>query len=316
MHYNGTEVDFGTLNGTNYGMINIKFADSLSQNAWQTFYQRDTLGIGIVGAGYANTQYLLNYTLQIYKTIEKNQKYKTNDLGLVLGTSIPLYQAGYLYSTLDVSYFEDYVANMRKPLSIVLSGSLRKHYGISMFDNYKNSLQLYNVLDRDTNIFGIKYSFFHDITDGWYGGLSTHYSLSNNKSFGEAEGVKLSSSLDFEDIYDPSVITMPNFNAITYFKEAGYVDISIYKTINFSKYYFSFPLSVQREALYSKYKYYTFKDFYANRYHANEFTLGLRIDSILANDFVLPIQFEYIYNDGNFVKNKNNFRFFINSSFF
>jgi hypothetical protein len=108
---------------------------------------------------------------------------------------------------------------------------------------------------------------------------------------------------------------MPSYSGVAYLKKGYYAEFNLFKTLNFSKYYFTFPLSLQREAIYAKYRYYTLEDFANNLYSANEVTLGTRFDSVLLNDGVVPISFEYIYNDADFIQNKNSFRFFIDIAY-
>jgi len=313
MHYNGSEVSFGSINGINYGSINAKFADPLGQNAVQLFYQRDDLGIGIVGAGYENAQYLLHYTLQLYKTVETQKPYKTNDIGMMASATLPLYKEGYAFSDITLSYFEDYLAYTRKPLSITLSGGVAKRYGVSMYNNYQSDAKIYGVFDAGTHIVGGKYNFFHDIADGWYIGANAQYSYSDATTY--KEGVKLSSSFSFEDLYDPSMIYMPTLNGIAYIKQGGYGSASLYKVLDFSKYYFTFPFSLQREALYGKYKHYEIESLSSKMYGANEITLGARVDTVFFNNVVLPLHFEYIYNDADFIQDNESFRFYIEAAF-
>ena len=315
LHYHGSEVSFGSVNGTTVATLNVKFADPLSQNSAQLFYQRDDLGIGIVGAGYTNSEYLLRYTLQLYTTVESNERYDTNDIGFMANVTLPLYQAGYYYSDIGVSYFEDYLTQTRNPLSTSLRVGIVKHYGVSMFDNYRQEIQLYGVKERNYEIYGAEYDFFHDIFDEVYVGLEAKYSYSNAQSALGAKGVKLASSYSFEDLYEPSVLIMPSFNNVAFLQEGGYGGASIYKTFNYSKYYFTFPLSLQREALYAKYRHYKLKGFSGRTYRANESTLGVRFDSVVMNDIVVPVNFEYIYNDADFIQDKSSFRFLIGLDF-
>jgi len=315
MHYNGTEITYGATDSQQYGSINVKFADPLSQNAAQFFYQKDDLGIDIIGTGYSSSEYLLHYKLQVYKTLTQKSPYKTNDMGFMANITLPLYQAGYYYSDIGISYFEDYLAKTRKPLSTTLFAGIQKRYGVSMFDNFVNNIKLYGVVDRDYTVVGGNYNFFHDLGKEFYGGAEVKYSYSDATSGYDAKGIKLTSSYSFEDLYDPSVLLMPSFNALAYVAQGGYGGISLYKTLHFSKYYFTFPLSLQREAIYTKYRYYKLKDFRALEYDANEMTFGLRVDSVVLNDVVVPVVFEYIYNDANFIQDSSSFRFYISLPF-
>ena len=315
LHYHGSEVSFGSVDGTTVATLNVKFADPLSQNSAQLFYQRDDLGIGIVGAGYSSSEYLLRYTLQLYTTVESDGYYDTNDLGIMANVTLPLYHAGYYYSDIGVNYFEDYLAQTRNPLSSFLRVGIRKKYGISMFDNYRQEIQLYGEKERDYEIYGGTYELFHDLVDEIYIGVQAQYSYATAKDFFGAKGIKLTSSYSFEDLNEPSVLVMPSFNDVAFIKKGGYAGVSLYKTVNFSQYYFTFPLSLQREAIYAKYRHYELQSFTHKTYNANESTIGMRFDSVVLNNMVVPIMIEYLYNDADFVQDKSSFRILLGVDF-
>jgi len=114
---------------------------------------------------------------------------------------------------------------------------------------------------------------------------------------------------------DPSTIIMPSFNDFAYVKDAGYGELSLSKVFNFSSYFFTFPLSLQRESVYSKYRYYDITNFADEEFQANELVLGTTLSTVFLNSFVTPISFEYIYNDAVFTQESSSFRFMIGSTF-
>jgi len=116
---------------------------------------------------------------------------------------------------------------------------------------------------------------------------------------------------------DPSTIEMPSIAANFYAKDAGYGEVRLLKVFNFSSYFFTFPLSLQRESLYTKYRHYKVSDFADNKADINEGTLGFTLSTVLLNSFVFPLTFEYIYNDTdtNLVKDKHQFRVMLGASF-
>ncbi len=114
---------------------------------------------------------------------------------------------------------------------------------------------------------------------------------------------------------DPSTVNMPNLNDSIYVKEIAYAEVNAHKVINLSSYFFTFPFSLQREAIYAKYRYYDIKDFGDVKHEANEFTAGLTLSTVILNSFVIPLSFEYIYNDADFIRDEGKFRVLIGTIF-
>ena len=315
MHYHGTEFGIGFVNEVTTALLNVKFADPLAQNSAQIFFQRDEYGINLGGIGYANSESLVSYEVQLYKTLNDNTLYAVNDSGIAARASLPYYQAGYYYGDVSLSYYEDYIAQTRRPLTLDVRFGAQKHFGISRFANYQHNLNLYGVQERDYKIYGGKYTFSHHLGKEFYGGVKAKYSYSSASRYGDAKGVKISSGYSFSDMYDSSVLQMPTLNGIAYLKKGYYAEANLYKTLNFSKYYFTFPLSLQREALYTKYRHYGLTGFSGRLYKANEFTLGTIFDTVVLNDVVLPLYFEYIHTDAAFVQDKDRFSFYLGMGF-
>ncbi|MCW9025757.1 MAG: hypothetical protein OQJ77_00440, partial [Thiovulaceae bacterium] len=67
---------------------------------------------------------------------------------------------------------------------------------------------------------------------------------------------------------------------------------------NLSKYFFTFPLSIQRESIYTKYRYYELESFSGKKYDMQESTLGLNLSLVGLNSLAFPLNIEYIYNNG------------------
>ena len=89
---------------------------------------------------------------------------------------------------------------------------------------------------------------------------------------------------------------MPTINETLYAKEATTAEISLRKTFDTPLYFFSSPISLQRESLYLKHKIYDLELQEENK-KFTESTIGLTSDIIFLNQFVLPISVEAIYNE-------------------
>ena len=315
MHYNGSDVAMGvSVDNEFIGSLNINFADPLLQNSLSIYLLRDESSVSIAGAKYANSKYLLNYTFSAYGVVDKSDKQNIRNSGIMASVELPLYRDGYYHVDIGASYYQDYDTLEREPLSAILSLSRVEQYGISMYNNYLNALDLYVVSERSDKIYGALYRYAHDIGKEFYFGIEAKYSFSDSSIGTESRGVKLSNT-SYQIDLDPSVITMPSLEGLAYVKHAGYGEVNLAKVFNFSSYFFTFPLSLQRESLYLKYRYYDLEAFSSKNFNASEITLGTTLSTVFLNSLEIPIGFEYIYNDANFIQNKSKFRVVLGYSF-
>ena len=315
MHYSGTNLDIGTTSDSAIiGQLNVNFGDPLSQNSANAFISKDDSNVTIAGVGYTNSQYLLQYSATAYSVVDNDDRNDTRDSGVILGATLPFLKAGYYYGALGTTYFQDYDTANREPLSGTFTLQEFKHFGASMYINYLNMFQVYGVRERDDIIAGGMYKFKHDLPAQFYIGLGAKYSKTDSSTDFGNRGVKMAAYSLFADM-DPSTIDMPSLGGSIYMKEAGYGEVSIAKVLNFSAYYFTFPISLQRESIYTKYRYYKVTDFTSVEEEVNEATLGLSFSTVLLNSMVVPVSFEYIYNDSKLVENKKTFRLLLGSSF-
>ena len=315
MHYSGTDFSMGqSTNGTLTGSLNIKVGDPLSQNSANAFITRDDTNITIAGAGYTSSQYLLNYTIIGYGVVDKSKRTDVRDGGVMASATLPFLTTGYFYGALGANYFQDYDTLEREPLSTTLTLSNSKKYGMSMYVNSLNALKIYGVNERGDTIVGGVYSFKHDLPYEFYVGMSAKYSRTDGNKATDSRGVKLSTN-DIPVNMDPSTIDMPSLSTSHYVKSAGYGELSLAKVLNFSAYYFTFPISLQRESLYTKFRHYSLEEFTNGTSQVNETRVGITLSTILLNSRAMPVSLEYIYNDSALVRDKESVRFVLGSSF-
>ncbi|SFV66406.1 hypothetical protein MNB_SM-4-1336 [hydrothermal vent metagenome] len=315
MHYSGTNM-YGILSSNNglNGSLSINLGDPLSQNTANIFLNRDDSNITIAGLGYTNSQYLLKYQVSLYSVLDKDGRKDVRDSGITARASLPFLEVGYWYGALDISYFQDYETLKREPLSLRININKRERYGVSLYDNNLNSLSLYSVFEREDKIFGGEYLFKHDLISQIYLGCALKYSKTDALTSTNERGVKLSSGSLSQDL-DPSTINMPALKNSQYMKSAAYAELNIVKVLNFSAYFFTFPLSLQRESLYAKYRYYDIESFSNKKENSNEVTLGLTLSSVVLNSLPVPISFEYIKSDSDLVKDKDSLRILLGLNF-
>lgn len=315
MHYSGTDASLGysTTAGV-VGDLTFNFADPLTQNAANVFVSRDESNISLAGIGYSSSLYLLEYGFSLYGVIDNAQKEDTRSSGVTASASLPLYESAYYKIALNAYYYQDYDALSRKPMSTTVHLSHYEQYGISMYANAANSLELYGVSERGDKIFGGSYSFTHDLYEDLYAGFQLKYSETDAKS-GEGErGVKVSNLSFFQDM-DPSAITMASIASTGYVKRASYAEINLAKVFNFSAYFFTFPLSLQRESLYIRYRYYDILAFDKTKYNTGETTVGGVLSTVVLNSFEFPLTLEYLHNKADFILEENSYRFLFGYNF-
>ena len=308
MHYSGTDVAYGSLASS----LDIKFADPLLQNSASIFIKKDNSEVVVAGAEYASSRYLLGYKLLAYKVVDKGLRNSTREGGVAASASLPLYKAGYYNASAGLSYYQDYDVFLREPISATLNLSRSEAYGVSMYPNYVNSLRLFGVVDRGDKIVGAEYDFKHDLPYEFYFGAGGKFSYTSADKYDSNRGVKISQFAFHEDM-DPSIINMPNLIGSFFAKSVKYGDISLAKVFNISSYFFTTPLSLQRESIYVKYRYYDVEYFGGGREYVNEYRAGATLGTVFLNKFSIPVSLEYIYND--VVRDSEIFRVKIEASF-
>ncbi|WP_457747872.1 hypothetical protein [Sulfurimonas sp.] len=314
MHYSGTDTSFAIGDNGLVGYLNMNFGDPLTQNATSLFISRDDSNVTIAGASYSNSLYLLEYSLYAYGVADKDKRANTRDSGVMAQMQLPLYKTGYYDGYMSLTYFQDYDTLAREPLSLYVALSRVKTFGVSMYPNSLNDIKLYAVEDRGDKIYGGSYQFTEDMPYESYVGLAYKYSQTDSNTWVDKRGVKITNATYQNDL-DISAIDFPSLDATAYVKEASYAEASLTKVMNFSSYFFTFPVSLRREALYTKYRYYNIEDYNQKRYYVNEATLGVTLSSVLLNSFVVPFSFEYIYNDADFIKSNETLRFVMGVTF-
>jgi hypothetical protein len=315
MHYVGSDLflDYNPQNGIN-GLINLKFSDPLAKNAMAIYGNRDIYNTTLLGIEYGNAEYPVNFNINGYKVLESNLS-NQREYGMMFDSSYLFYKRGYISARGSLSYYQDYELQSREPISATFTFLTREHYGNSMYMNALNMFQYYAVIDRGDLMLGFEYKFKHHIANEFYLGLSAKYSKTSANINKEYRGVKISpiETLPLNiSRSDPSTISMP-IQSAGYVKSAGYSEISLAKVFNYSGYFFTFPISIQRESIYAKYRYYSIKGFSQREYNADEYRVGTTVSTVYFNSIEIPINIEYIYN--NLTMKEYDFRFSLGSSF-
>ena len=323
MHFSSLYPTFG-YSGEAGLLFNISanFADPLLQNIGSFYLRRDLNEVTLGGASYTNSVSLLSFGVNGYGLIDApdaNRSYidingskvsqgvENRAYGVNAFARLPIIEAGYLSSDMMATYYMDYDSNARQLSSLNFSLDYLQVYGLSMFYNLESSLRVYGSLDRDDSLYGASYRFSHSLPLEFYAGFKVQYSkgeLNRQSDMRLDRGVKVTRSNIFES-FDPTTIEMAGIDETTFVKEAGYGSVDMKKVFNFSHYFFTFPLSLRREVVGVNYSYYRLKAYDDSKSDIQEAQVSLSFETLLLNNFVVPMGVTYIYNDT--AKNEHQF---------
>jgi len=320
MNYSGTNIAVGSSDDAGFLYnVSVNFADPLTQNSLSVFVSRNADEYTLGGGSYTNTQYFLQYGVSAYGIIDRPDANASvsddeRDYGLIANAEIPFIQSGHYYASLMGSYYQDYESDSREPMSLSLNMMRSEQYGVSMYPHSLYALKPYTSMDREDNAYGAEASFAHNIASEWYFSLKGQYSNSDaeNLDIRESRGIKVTKTIieQYSDS-DPTSIFMPSLKDTGYVQSAIKASASVQTVFNLSSYFFTFPISLRRESLYTTYNYYGLEYFGANATieDVNEVQVGLVLDTLWMNVLPIPITFEYIYNDNAIIAEENSFRF-------
>ena len=303
LHYSSTDAMLTYDSDSIDYDLNINFTDPLMQNTLSIFsskFDEDS----IAGVGYDNSQFRMKFGTAIYGVIESDSNTSSRDFGLHAYIKYPFYHQAYKKIDSTLSYTLNSDKDAKSPLTMTLSLSDARSFGHTMYINYGNFLDLSYSLDRGDSAYGIKSYFARDLDNQWYLNLNLSGAKSEVKPTGKKRGIKIDS---YQNRFDDALnFVMPSLSNDLYAKSILKAGVGISKVLDFDKYFFTFPISLRREAIYGKYNYYNigFKDDSYGDF--SEFTVGLKADLLYFNSLPLPISIEYLYNPD--LKNSSDLR--------
>ncbi len=345
LHYAGSYLSFG-LGSKNEKTIFVysvsgSLIDPLLSNAFGLFAQSGLDEVGIVGMSYENNAHLLSFggTLYgVYNSGDDNSYHlydeatnsyseyaysfpkSSRDYGFAAHLKLPVIKSGYDRGDITLNYYQDYDDNARSPLSLDVSLSHTERFGQSMFTNYLNALSLFGSYEREDLAYGVRYALAHDLPGKFFIGMGLQGVRSDYDRNSSAlsvrdytRGVKFT---NFQSSFanDPAAVVMPSLEYTRFVKQVGVGELSLKKQFDGRLLFFTFPLSLTREALYLKHRYYNVQDFgqsdtWNTHTTYNETTAGLSIELLVMNRLSVPLNLEYIHNDN--TKEEHNFRFLL-----
>lgn len=354
LHYAGGSAFAGA--GENAGenvftyAVSANFQDPLLTNNFGLFAQQGVDKKGLVGARYANSAHLLSFGAQVYGVYndgdpsayydynattnvysnEHNLTQESRGYGFVVSADLPIVASGYNEAAVTTLFYQDYDSNARSPWVTSLVARHAERYGQAADDEYLNALSLFGALDRGDMAGGFDYKLSHALPWKMFAGIGlqgvrTDYDRNAgpapDKDF--TRGVKFT---PFQNILfqDRATVVMPTLEHTRFVKQAVVAEAKLVKQFDGRLLFFTFPLSLTRELVYGKYRYYNIQDFgQSDAFDAHtvyhETTVGLSLELLMLNKMTIPLSMEYIHNDnvkdaeGN--PNPNHFRFVLGAAF-
>ena len=292
--------------------LQMNFADPLMQNSLSIPLSYNNSRT-ILGFKYDNMAYPLKFGTATYG-VYKSDNYINNqrDYGVDAYINYPFLATGYWRGEANLAYTKAYDNIYREPLTFSVDIVNSKQFGISKYANSLNALSLFTSNDRDSSTVGALYSGEQDLIWQSYIGLKGAYLQSDKVNSSLEKGIELSNT--FTELQsDKGTLNIPSFTHKAYAKGVKMAEISFKKVFDGSFYNYSLPISLQRESIYIKVRFYDidFTDSLNQQYI--ETTVGLEADLLFIHKLPLPLTFEYIYNPD--TQDKEQFRILIGGSF-
>jgi hypothetical protein len=292
--------------------LNANFSDPLMQNTFNMILsvkKQRTIG----GLGYSSSAHYPEYGGIIYG-VAHNDDYDhadESDYGYFAYVTLPLIASGYWRASSTLKSTKDYENLDRNPLDLTLDISNVKHFGLRKYPNNANALDVFASQDRNNNSFGASFYGMYAIPWQSFISISGSYMTSDSADSSKEKGIEISDDLDSVES-GSAYISMPTLDDTLYAEELSTAEVGLYKTIDASLYFFTFPVSLQRETVYVKYRYYDL-DLGTDSELYSETTLGVETDFVILNNIVLPLKIEAIYNPDS--EHETVFRAMINATF-
>ncbi len=298
---------------TGFGLdAQINFVDPLLQNALSVLLSSNNQR-EIVGVRYENEANRVLYGGAIYGHFAKsNALLKNRNRGYDAHLKLPLLTSGYWDAKLTLAYTQDYENLYREPLNLSFNLTNLEQFGFSKYPNRLNQLNLFVGSDRGTTLWGSSYTFRDDLPWQSYWGFKANYIQSSEVQVTQERGIELREGFGSLQSERAS-LSIPSFSTTTYAKAVKMAELSLAKVFDGSLYFFSFPLSLQREALYAKGRLYEIDFTPTTQQTYYESTLGVELDLLLFNKLEMPLNIEWIQNQE--VADSNKLRIFLSNNF-
>ena len=349
LHYAGTSVTLGTENNVFTYSVAVDFQDPLLSNEFSVYAMQGADSVGLVGAGYSNDRHILNFGADIYGVYsegdahsmydynattntyssEHNLTQDSRDYGVTAFVALPIIKSGYNSADLSLDFYQDYDKNGRSPLILTADVTHAEIYGQAVDYEYLNAFSLFGANDRGDYSGGFDYKLSHGIPwKSFIGmglkGVRSGYDRDPSGVVTDEDATKGVKFAQFQSpiFNDATTMVMPSLEYTRYVKQAAVAEVNLKKQFDGRILFFTFPLSLTREVIYAKHRYYDIQDFGQDDYskdnrnghtNYNESTAGLMLEVLFLNKMTVPITMEYIHNDN--TEEEHNFRFLTGATF-
>ena len=275
--------------------LSASFSDPLGYNNVRLF--TSTYGDeNVAGIGYDNSAFRTPFGLSFYGVWSHAKQVRERGYGISGYLDYPIFTYGYERSDLRFDGYLDSDKNAKSPVALRWFWKKREQFGHARYPAFFTKLTLFGTEDRGDYAYGARLGWMQEIGHELYAGADLHYAKSSTERAGRYQrGIWIDES-EVSYKSDPARFVMPSLKFDIYADDAFKGEVSLAKVLNFSRYYFSFPLSLRRETLYGKYRYFRLGG-EGRHYRFNEYTLGLNLELLALHKAVVPFSIEWLKND-------------------
>jgi len=268
----------------------------LHQNALQIFISRNEDKNYLAGLSYANNRNRLEYGGSFYGILRYAELEGARDYGGSLHTQYSLFQQGFHLANTKLHFIADDEYTNKNTGTLSVNYSYLYQQNLRLYANELYYLSSFAKLDRGDQFLGAKAKWSTGLPFDFFFGINGKYVDSNTKELTQARGIRFSNKQfnPSEDISDFEIAALSGpFYAANAWQAGGHIK----KQFDLPLYFFTFPISLRREALYVSQNHFKASD--TNNYSKefNETIGGVTIEFLLLNKYPLPISAEIIHND-------------------
>jgi len=261
--------------------IGANFSDPATYNVADINLFRDNSKV-VGGVEYENRENILKFRGGVYGADYKNGE---DSVGYRVNFEFPIARRGYYSANLGVEYLKEY-DSIQRPTTIYLNIEDIREFGVSKYPSSLNSINLFLTDDRDNFLYGFRYKKLFQFGYQNFFEFNLESKRSSKLEIKREKGIELDSNLDniFQTPIETEILNIDNNR---YVKSINSFEVGLYKSFDTPLYYFSFPISLQRTTLYTKYRRFNIENY-------TQTTFGVESDMVFFNNGVVPVKFEYI----------------------
>jgi len=316
MHYSATNFLFGQDDQAGFFYdLSLDFSDPLRLNGLRFFLSRLVDHYTLTGVSYNNSQYFVDFMFSGYRVLQKPKESLSDKYGVFVSAQLPFLRYGYLSGVASISYYDDYQTDSKRPLSFELLLKKYERFGVALYPHLLLEGRGYYIQDRDNKIYGTKLTFTKGFDDEFYIEMGLKYSKSSFLDILKEKGVKLTNSIlsSLKDA-DPSTVIMPSSRYTYFLDDVIKTTIDIKKVFDLDAYFFTFPISLRREAMTIGHSYYKLHQYNVFK-EIQEYTTSILFDTYWFNRFDIPIKTEYRYSNDDTIAQRHSFRVLMGINF-